>query len=200
MISRDTETGFICSVTCILYHQLYPAKSSILILMYFSFQKLQYFSQSCCVWEIHSHVNIHEFYEKEIEVRVMEQCGLVAILFHRAKSFVMFAYITAAWKVTFCRSNQMSSYGFLLLKFWCRSFMVVICLLTESMLFFVSFCFVLTPGNINGNSLVYCSQACSRWVPFQGAPTIFLWFRERCGGYMALELGSTYWGQNIGKN
>lgn len=96
MMSRDTEIGLFASVTCILYHQLYPAKPLILILIYFSFQKLQYFSQPCCVWEIHSHVPVHDFYEKEIEVRVTEQCGLAAILCHHAKSFVMFACIMAA--------------------------------------------------------------------------------------------------------
>lgn len=43
----------------------------------------------------YSHVNVHELYEKEIEVRVTEQCGLAAI-FRHAKSFVMFAYLVAA--------------------------------------------------------------------------------------------------------
>lgn len=31
-------------------------------------------------------------------MRVMEQCGLVAI-FHHTESFVLFAYTLAAWKV-----------------------------------------------------------------------------------------------------
>lgn len=67
----------------------------------------------------------------------MEQCGLVAI-FHHAKSFVIFAYIMAAWKVNDgpLGNDQRSSCEFLFLKLWQWNFIIAICLLTESMLIF----------------------------------------------------------------
>lgn len=91
---RRHRSRFLRGVAYILHHQLYPAKFSILILIYFCFKNCD-ISHSHAAFGRYSHVSVHEFYEKEREVRVMEQCGLVAI-FHHAESFVMFAYVMAA--------------------------------------------------------------------------------------------------------
>lgn len=67
----------------------------------------------------------------------MEQCGLVAI-FHHTESFVLFAYTLAAWKVNdgLLGNDQSSFCEFLFLQLCYWSFIIVICLLTESMLIF----------------------------------------------------------------
>lgn len=111
---------------------------------------MQYFSQSCCVWEIHSHVNVHEFYEKEIEVRVSEQCGLVAILFHHAKSFVMFctSWQHEKWMIGFLKKWS----DFLL---WISAFKSLVLKFHNSYLLAhrANADFFFIPGNINGNAL-----------------------------------------------
>lgn len=135
MLSRDTEIGLF-TVSLHSLPSVVPAKSLILILIYFSFQKLQYFSQSCCVWEIHCHVNVHEFYEKEIEVRVMEQCGLVAILLHHANhsSCLHTSWQHEKWMIGILQTWSDFLLWIFALKIWSRSFTIVICLLTEPVL------------------------------------------------------------------
>lgn len=98
------------------------------------------------------------------------------------------------WK-TFYKSDSIGSHStkailwIYAFKIWCRDFIIVICLLTEPVptLFFFS-------GDVNGNSLEKLffrpiADGCPSWE----FSTIFLWFRERCG-YIGLELGLTYWG------
>lgn len=152
---------------------------------------MQYFSQSCCVWEIHSHVNVHEFYEKEIEVRVSEQCGLVAILFHHEKSFVMF-----------CTSWQHEKWMIGFLKKWSDFLLWISAFKSLVLKFHNSY---LLAHRANADFFFYSWEykwerpwymilfPCSRWLSFQGVPTIFLWFKERCV-YMASELDDTFWG------
>lgn len=113
----------------------------------------------------------------------MEQCGLVAI-FHHTESFVLFAYTLAAWKVNdgLLGNDQSSFCEFLFLQLCYWSFIIVICLLTESMLIFF-----LIPRNVTGNFFRHAASL----YPFQGVPTIFLLLRERCS-YMALKLGIPY--------
>lgn len=135
---KQTLKEVYASVTYVLHQQLCPAKFSILILIYFLFQKLR-ISHSHAAFGRYSHVSVHEFYEKEREVRVMEQCGLVAI-FHHAESFVMFALhhgsMESEWR-TFWEMTRGPSVDLFSKSYW--SFVIAICLLTESMLIFFFF-------------------------------------------------------------
>lgn len=105
------------SVTCILHHQLCPAKFSILILIYFLFQKLRYSSQSCCVWEIQSCQRTWILWEGERG----ESYGAVWFGSHisSCKTICHVSYIMAAWNVNddFWK-NQNSVCEFLFLKLW----------------------------------------------------------------------------------
>lgn len=127
---------FMHSVTYFLYQQLCPAKFSILILMYFLFQKLRYFSQSCCVWEIQSCQRTWILWEGERG----ESYGAVWFGSHISSCKVichlclhhgsMESEWQAFWEMT--RGPFVDLFS----KSWYWSFIIVICLLTESMLIF----------------------------------------------------------------
>lgn len=183
--AKQTLREGLCSATCILHHQLYPAKFSILVLIYFLFQKLWYFSQSCCVWEIQSCQRTWILWEGERG----ESYGAVWFGSHISSYRIICPVCLHPGSM---ESEWWTSGKWPELLLWISVFTIVLLEFHNSHLLAhrvnADF-FFLIPRNVTGNFFRHAASL----YPFQGVPTIFLLLRERCS-YMALKLGIPYWG------